>query len=85
MNAALLAAAEAAHEWALPSPELIRTGMKSVFVAGDEVLRVGTASHCFEADQRFAGVLFGGGVLVPRVLRRLEVGDLNERSVARRR
>ena len=44
---------------------------------------VGTVTGRFNSDQRFADALHVAGVLVPRVLRRLEVGELEVVAVER--
>lgn len=40
MNPAEQAAQQACREWGLPAPQLVRTGMSSLHVAGDVVVRV---------------------------------------------
>jgi Ser/Thr protein kinase RdoA (MazF antagonist) len=70
MDALSTAAATAAAEWRLPEPVLIRAGMRSVFRAGDVVLRVGQPSNRFDADRRFALSLHDAGVATPLPLRR---------------
>ena len=54
-------ARRAVEAWDLPAPELLRSGMSSVFVAGDVVLRVSADVPSPE----LAGVLSAAGVRVP--------------------
>ena len=55
------AARRAAEAWQLPTPELLRSGMNAVFVAGEAVLRVSTSAPAIE----LANVLTAAGVRVP--------------------
>jgi Ser/Thr protein kinase RdoA (MazF antagonist) len=59
------AARRAAESWELPAPVLLRTGMNSIYVAGDVVLRVSTGEPLIE----LADVLTAAGVRVPRPAR----------------
>jgi aminoglycoside phosphotransferase (APT) family kinase protein len=59
------AAVDAAAQWSLPAPTLIRVGMRRVYSAGDVVLRVGPRVDRFDADRRFAHALVEVDVATP--------------------
>ena len=59
------AARRAAESWDLSAPVLLRTGMNSIYVAGDVVLRVSTGEPLIE----LARMLTAAGVRVPRPVR----------------
>ncbi|MEQ1699676.1 MAG: aminoglycoside phosphotransferase family protein [Ilumatobacteraceae bacterium] len=64
------AAAVAAAKWGLPAPEHLRTGMNTLFVAGDEVvLRVSRPTAPASQAVWLMGALARLGVRVPRQLR----------------
>lgn len=61
-EAAHRAAIEAARRWQLPEPALLRTGMNSIFAAGERVLRVGRASAPAARSHELAGTLLRHGI-----------------------
>ncbi|MGD9995592.1 MAG: phosphotransferase enzyme family protein [Ilumatobacteraceae bacterium] len=68
-------AESAARHWRLDRPELLRTGMNTLFLAGDVVLRVGRPTADPTAPVWLAGVLAAHGVRVPRYVRAEPVVD----------
>jgi hypothetical protein len=62
-------AAEAARRWGLDEPVLLRTGMNTLFAAGDVVLRVGRPTADPAAAIWLSEVLGDHGVRVPRYAR----------------
>lgn len=62
-------ATAAAAAWGLPAPVLVRTGMNSVYAAGDEVMiRVGPPVHPVEDELAWFALLGRIGVRAPEVL-----------------
>jgi hypothetical protein len=63
-------AEEAAAQWGLPAPVLLRVGMNSIFVAGDDVmLRVGELSSTADAEVAWMERMAQIDVRVPALLR----------------
>jgi hypothetical protein len=62
-------AAAAARRWGLPLPALVRAGMNSLYVAGDEAMvRVGPSSFGAMAEAAWLGLVSAHGIRVPRLL-----------------
>lgn len=59
----------AAAEWGLEQPELLRSGMNAIFVAGAEVVRVSTPNADATASLRLATMLLDSGLQVARPAR----------------
>lgn len=59
----------AASAWGLPTPTLVRTGMNSLFHAGDDtVVRVGPSPFGAAAEAAWLDLMTAHGVRVPRLL-----------------
>lgn len=69
MSPARLAAAHACREWALPEPTLVRTGMSSLYSAGDTVVRVVPGRAPTDEALWLVGALTRRGVRVARHVR----------------
>lgn len=63
------AAEQAARQWSLPTPELIRVGANGVFVAGDVIVRVGVATAPMGCALAMAERLHAAGIRVARPAR----------------
>jgi hypothetical protein len=62
-------AAAAARAWGLPDPVLIRTGMNSLFAAGDEVvLRVGRPAFPIDTERAWMTLMSSRDVRVPTLI-----------------
>lgn len=60
----------AAREWGLPEPQLLRTGMNSLFAAGDDVvIRVGNPPFGIAAEVEWVARMSRLGVRVPELRR----------------
>ncbi len=69
-------AVAAAHDWGLPAPTLVRTGMNSLFHAGDDVVvRVGGSTFGAAAERHWLDVMSSLGVRVPRLRRDIVEAD----------
>ena len=69
-------ASAAAHAWGLPDPVLLRNGMNTLFIAGDEVvLRVGRPSAPVAAERAWAALMSSISVRIPRLLDDMNAGD----------
>lgn len=77
--AAVAAARQAALEWGLAAPAILRIGMNAIFVTGHEVLRVSAPSVPATASLELATSLADAGIRVPRPSRRdvVVVGELS--------
>lgn len=64
LDAAERAAVQAAVRWELPPPQLMRTGMNAIFVAGASVLRVGRSSAPAARSHELATALLSRGIPV---------------------
>lgn len=62
-------ARSAANYWGLEQPELLRSGMNAIFVAGGEVIRVSTPNADATASLRLATMLLTAGLRVTRPAR----------------
>lgn len=80
-------AAAAAAAWGLPEPVFVRTGMNSVYSAGDEVMiRVGPPVHAVERELAWFALLGRIGVRAPEVVREpIRAADGGDVAVAIRR
>jgi hypothetical protein len=59
----------AARQWGLPDPVLIRTGMNSLFAAGDDVvLRVGRPAFPVAAERAWTSLMSSRDIRVPGLL-----------------
>lgn len=75
----LAAARDAAHQWSLPEPQLLRTGMNALFAAGDDVvLRIGRPTADPASAIWLADHLAGFGIRTPRYAQSppLVIGEL---------
>lgn len=68
-------AAQAAVQWGLPQPTMLRTGTNAVFTAGDTVLRVSRCSAPAPTLVAFADVLRAHGVSILRPVACTETDD----------
>ncbi|MBI4935692.1 MAG: aminoglycoside phosphotransferase family protein [Actinobacteria bacterium] len=69
-------AAAAARQWGLPDPVLIRTGMNSLFAAGDDVvLRVGRPAFPIATERAWMSLMSSHDVRVPRLLHDMNGGE----------
>ena len=76
MSEHLALARQAAHEWDLPEPVLVRVGMNSLFTAGDEVmLRVGRRHVSAESERHFLTSVSALGVRTPRTIADTDMPD----------
>ena len=69
VGAATTLASRAAELWGLPRPELVRSGMNAIFVAGDAVVRVGEPSAPAATSVSLASALASHGIRVTTPLR----------------
>ena len=73
-NTVLATARQAAHQWSLPEPHLLRIGMNALFAAGDDVvLRIGRPTADPDSAIWLAEHLTGLGIRTPRYARSLPI------------
>jgi len=66
----------AARRWGLPDPVLLRNGMNTLFLAGDDtVLRVGRPAVPMAVEREWAALMSSVSVRIPRLIDDMNGGD----------